>query len=667
VTRPRGGVRLAALILTFSSVFMVPPLATRGASSTPDLFRTTRPLSAPAGWDRLVLPDDVLDQCRPGVPDLRIFDAAGTEVPWALEERVERGVRGTARPHPLLDVERTPGRETTALVDRGPRPPLARAATLEIDGSDWLKPVTLEASDDRTAWAVIARGSVFATRSARSTTIRFPANDRRWWRIRFDDRNGDPVVPRSVRVESDDPTEPRREIPLSVSAAGDSRPTAILPASNLGVRTLRIEGGAPTYSRRVRVWERVFFRDELLRLLIGEDVISRAPDGTGTQEVSICEPTGRELEIEVERMDGPELAISRVVALAQPRAILFAAPAGALRLAYGSSLVDAPRYDVERALAIARPREISPATLGPVTPPTRAPGAPETGAAGFPDPARGAALDPSRWKWRQPIALPAGGNVAYLDLAAVAGRGEGTPRILDEKNRQVPYVVERAAHRERRLVTARVSQRETRTVVEIPDLVAPSDVDAFEISASAPAFFSRQATVVEQEFDARGAAGTRVLGTASWEKRAEEEARPLTIAVARPATRSVRIEIENGDNASLTIGPVVVWTSVPRIDFVYRPGEQLTLVTGSVDALAPAPRYDLELVATRVLAAPALQAKLAARPVPATPEKTRGPRWLWIPVVAAALLVALVLARTLRGSSGGASSPPSPPPSSPEE
>jgi hypothetical protein len=625
-----------------------------------------------------VLPDDVLDRCRAGLPDLRIFDAEGAEVPWALEERVERVERGgigASRRHPLVDVERVPGRETTALVDRGPRPPLARAATLEIDGSDWLKPVTLEASDDRTAWAVVARGSVFATRSARSTTIRFPANDRRWWRFRLDDRNGDPVVPRSVRAEAENPSEPRREIPLPLVAAGGGEaspaaptgptaPTVSLPAGNLGVRTLRIEGRAPAYSRRVRVWERVFFRDELLRRPIGEGVLARAPDGTGNDEVSICEPTGRELEIEVERMDGPEFAISRVVALAHPRTILFAAPpAGTLRLAYGSSLVDAPRYDVERALAIARPREISPATLGPVTPPTRS----ETSAsaAAFPDPARGAALDPSRWKWRQPIALPAGGNVAYLDLSAVSGRGEGTPRILDEQNRQVPYVVERAAHRERRLVSARISQRETRTIVEIPDLVAPSDVDAFEVSASAPAFFSREAIVLEQEFDARGAAGTRVLGSASWEKRAEEEARPLTIPVARPATRSVRIEIENGDNASLTIGPVAVWTSVPRIDFVYRPGEQLTLVTGSVDALAPAPRYDLELVATRVLAAPAQPAKLAARPAPATPGETRGPRWLWIPVVAAVLLVALVLARTLRGSSGGASSPPSPP-SSPE-
>lgn len=659
MNRPPGAVRLAVSASLLAAAFLGALVA---ADATPDLFRVSRPLSARPGWNRLTLPDDVLDACRPGLPDLRIFDANKGEVPFAFEERIS----GAPVRHAFRDVERSPGRETTALVDRGRRPPLARSATLTIDGSEWLKPVTLESSDDRTTWSVFAKGSVFSTRAAYSTTIRFAGNDRRWWRFRFDDRNGDPVTPREIWVAaSESVEEPPREITLPVSppAAEGGYPTVTLPAANAGVTALRVDGGGDgaAYSRRVRVWERIFFRGEVLRRPIGEGIVSRAPDGSGQNEIAICEPTARTLELEVERMDGPPLAIGRVVALARPRTILFAAPReAALHLAYGSALVDAPRYDVERALAVSRPRDASAAVLGAIA---AAPAGAERAAnAPIPTPDRGPALDPARWKWKQPIALPSSGTVAYLDLSGIPGRAEGAPRILDSAHRQVPYILERAAHRERRAVTARVSQRETRTVIEIPELTEPADVDAVQISATAPAYFSRQATVLEQEFDARGAAGTRALGSGSWEKRAENEPAPLTIAIARPASSAIRIEIENGDNAPLTIGPVAVWTSVPRIDFVYAPGEELTLVSGSTDV--PAPRYDLELVASRVLSAPALPAKLASKPAPATPpEAPKTPKWLWVPVVAAAALVALVLARTLRAKSSG--EPSSPPPASP--
>jgi hypothetical protein len=667
--------RIAAAV--FFAAFASAAAVLLAAQATPDLFRVSRPLASSGGWARLVLPDDVLDACRPGLPDLRIFDASDREVPFALEERL----RGTPARYAFRDVEKTPERETVAIIDRGRRPPLARSATLTIDGVDWLKPVTVESSDDRASWSVFAKASVFATRSSRSTTIRFPGNDRRWWRFRFDDRNGDPITPREARVSSvssvdaAENTQDLRELVLPLSPADGSAagPTATLPSVNSGVTALRIESDAPAYSRLVRVWERVFFRGEVLRRPIGEGLVVRAPDGSGHDEIAVCEPTGRSLELEVERMDGPPFSITRVVAIARPRAILFAAPSGepaALRLAYGSSLVDAPSYDVERALSVSRPKQISAATLGSVAgSPAAAERAAGAGVPGVPDvhsAERGAPIDPARWKWKQPIALPPSGTVAYLDLAGVPDRAVGTPRILDAANRQVPYVLERAAHRERRAVQVRVSQRETKTVIEIAGLTEPLDVDAIELSATAPSYFSRHAVVLEQEVDARGAAGTRTLGAAGWEKRAEDEAAPLTISIARPASAAIRVEIENGDNAALAIGPVAIWTSVPRIDFVYLPDDRLTLVSGAADV--PPPRYDLELVASRVLSAPALPAKLASRPAPVTPRaETKTPRWLWIPVAAAAVLVALVLARTLRAPGGGASSggASSPPPSSP--
>ena len=54
------------------------------------------------------------------------------------------------------------------------------------------------------------------------------------------------------------------QVPLAVSAGSpapsDVSPSLTLPAANLGVTALRLEGAGAAYSRRIRVWERVFFR-----------------------------------------------------------------------------------------------------------------------------------------------------------------------------------------------------------------------------------------------------------------------------------------------------------------------------------------------------------------------------------------------------------------------
>ena len=624
--------------LLLTGIFLVAWVALGAIAA--DLFRFSRPITASPGWARLVLPDDVLDACRTNLPDVRIVREGNVEVPWALEERVG----AMSAKLELRDVERSSrsgsgnARETTALVDRGPHPSPASAATLEIDGEDYLKPVRIEASDDRTSWRVFAEGSVFSTRLARSTTIRFAPNDRRWWRLRFDDRNGDPINPRALRTDNGSPVA-LREVALALrpTSAGDTTVTATAPAANLGIVALRIRGAGAAYARRVHVVERVFFRGEVLRRPIGDGTIVRSPDGSGNDEIPVGDGSARSLEIEIESADGPLLELASVTALAKTRAILFSAPEGStLRLLYGSSLADPPQYDLERALAAGRPRDAKAASLG---------AAQAISAAAFPLPERGSPVDAAGWKRRHPIVLPSTGNIAYLDLSGTAAEGPGTPRIVDEARRQVPYVLERAAHRERRVAAIRNTSSGTKTIVEISGLGDPAAVDTVELTASAPAYFSREAVVLEEYSDPRGAAGTRVLGTASWEKRPEDASASIAIPIQRPSGSRVRIQVENGDNAPLVIASAAVDTSVPRIDFVFVPGEALTLLSGNAES-AP-PRYDLELVAARVLSAPALPARLAT-PHPVAKPGSATPSWLWAVVAAAAVLVGLVLARTLR-------------------
>jgi len=601
-------------------------------------FRFSRPIETPSGWVSLDLPVDVADACRPGLPDLRIVEGT-REVPYAFGS--ETG--GAAIRFPLQNVESISKSETMALLNRGRGPALAKSVTLEINAEDFLKPVVMDGSDDRSTWRQVARGSLFSTRGVRWTTLRFPPNDRRYWRFRLDDRNGPAVDPVAVTVEAaDDPAPAPRQIavsgsPIASEEKGVSTLEVLLPAGNLGVTTVRIEAEDPAYMREVRVYERVFFRDEVSRRLVGAGRILRSPGGRPEGEIPVCDFSGRALEIEIEDRDSPPLNSPRFLLFVRSRRIIFHAPREtALTLLYGSTSVEAPRYDLGGAFFAGRPRSLQVASLGP----------PEDHGEILPAaaPQRGPALETASWRTRRAIALPSTGNIAYLDLERETAEHLAAVRIVDHQNRQVPFIVEQNARLVREEARPKLSQKETRTILALEGLDLPRSIESVELSATAPEYFSRDVTVVEDERDRRGIAGRRILGSARWERLPDEEPSPLRIPIARPSERTIRAEIENGDNAPLAIGPTAVWISRVRIDFPFAPGDPLFLLSDNPEARLP--RYDLALVADAVLRSPARPARLA--PPERQDEKRAIPKWFWGASAVAAVLVLLALGKALK-------------------
>jgi hypothetical protein len=235
------------------------PLAALTLSLGGSPYRWERPIelpSAAAGWCALDLPDDVLTAIRPGLADLRVV-AAGEEVAYALESRL-RPLKGSER---LRDVE-TAQSETTAIVDRGPAARASGAFELEVAGSDpFLKPVIVEASDDRSTWREVARGSVFRTDHVAMTALRFAPNDRRYWRLRLDDRNGPAVRPEAVVIEETPlAVVPGRQVDFSVtrSPVSQTGPSRYIIISISSPRTRRMSASStrtttrsPTCSNRV--------------------------------------------------------------------------------------------------------------------------------------------------------------------------------------------------------------------------------------------------------------------------------------------------------------------------------------------------------------------------------------------------------------------------------
>jgi hypothetical protein len=615
---------------TLAAIF----LAILPAVSDPS-FRFSRDVKTSTGWCRIELPDDVLDACRPDLPDLRLRDANGQDVAYAWERS-----EGLSARWELTNVESVPRHETLARVDRGRHAPLSRSTTLEIADAEFLKPVVLESSEDGLSFREVVHGSVFATGEVRATTLRFAPNDRRFWRFRFDDRNGDPIRPVAVHIEVASQALPTREISLPFSTTSQDYTTTVvasLPAANLAVGAMAFSIAEPAFERRVRISERIFFRDEVVRRLVATSVLRRGSSGDEIPDIGLCDLSGKFIEIEIEDGDSPPLHISRLAALARPRSILFFSPDGAtLAMLYGSPRAPAPRYDLGAALRGGPPRRLASATLGP----SREIGSPALVSA----PSRGAPVDASAWKVRQPITVPTSGTVAYLDLTGSVARDVAGLRILDSRNRPVPHIVEQSARKTTRSVATRVSQKGTATIVEISDLDPAQPPDAVTLWASDPEYFSRDVAVVETPHDGRGAGENRVLAAARWDRRPGEKSRPITIPIAPPLEKSLRIEIQNGENAPIAITNASIEIPFVRIDFVFEPGEDLTLVTDNPQA--PPARYDLAMVANRVLEAPASAARLAVAAPPA--GKKALPGWFWAAVVVAALLVTVALARTLR-------------------
>ncbi len=608
----------------------------------PPSFRFSRPIEAPSGWVRLALPDDVLDACRPGLPDLRIVGADGAQVPYAFEQDVARSLRRL----PIENLETVEKRETTGVIDRGPGPGLADAITFEIAGRDFLKPVVIEASEDRVAWANVARGSVFAAGDVRMLTLQLPPNDRRYLRFRLDDRNGEPVRPDAVvvagRSGAADGARAERDLSLGTlpaDSAGQSMYSAVLPAANLDVTALRFQAQAPAFSRRVRVYERVFFRDEVFRRLVAEGLLTRSPGDTSPLDLATSGIAGRQLEIEIDNGDAPALGGLAVTAVVRDRVLRFLAKEGeALRLLYGSAGARAPQYDLGRALEGSIGQPLPEASLG--APVAEADGGPPVLA-----PARVPLREIEKWKSRKPIALPATPGLAYLDLEDTDGLAG--LRIVDRQDRQVPFLVERGSHEHRTRVRPDVTTKGTMTVLRLGDSAALGSADAVELSANGPDYFSREVTVREELRDQRGVVGSRMLGAARWERRPDEPPQVVRIPIdrPRPGAGAVLVEIANGDNAPIAVRDVWVLKAAVRIDFLFDAGDRLEALSGNPEARPP--DYELAMLSGKIVSSPAGLARLEPAVETAAPAAGLGV-WLWLAVVVTILVLVFELAKTLK-------------------
>ncbi len=631
------------------TVFMVLS-ATLLLGAANEEFRYERPVESKPGFAVLELPPEVLSATAPDLRDVRLYasgeEVGGREVAYAVENHLVTPVLRQS----LIDVEVNPGHETRALVDRGDARGAIEALTFEISGgSPFLKPVVLEAGDDRSTFREIARGSIFRTENASSLRLRFAPNDRRYLRLCLDDRLSEPVTPTAVLLDRA-PTAraPTKEYPVRLEPrilTHDSTSNYVvdLGRTNLTAKSIVFDVTNQVFSRQVRVFEPILFRDELSLHLVGEGRIERLANGGESLAVPISELRSARLEVEVERA-GSLLEFTGARVVVDSKRIVFLAPeAGALRLLYGSPAASQPHYDLEEVLSRGMPKEFATAKLGAAT---------DRGARSpLPIIGRGPTLTPSSFRSQRAVTLPQEGSVAYLDLPGITPQKAHLARLLAADSRQVPFVVETKPTRTSVSLHLTAENLGTMTTAMVNGLEPNELLVAIELSASAPTLFQREVRVFETERDNRGPTGRRLLGAARWEKRPNEPEARLTLELTPPKTHELAIELDNGENPPISLSEARGIVSRARIDFVFVPGESLVLLSDNPDVVAA--RYDLSVLAERLLAIPALPATLS--PPSASPlERSRsGTRsiWFWSAYLVAAGLLFAVLKRLLQKES----------------
>ncbi len=632
---------------------------------------------------------------RGGLADLRLFDAASREIPYLLVAPARREPQWrTGRLLPIAATKTASGFE----VDLGESGTIDRVRIIGLL-APFLKRFRLEGGGDRSRWTLlVAAGTLFdlPEERLRRTDIDLPAGDFRYLRLTWDDASSARLPPpggaEARLVDSVEPGPPTRvavAFERRPSEPGKSRFRLRLPAARLPVLALELEvpggaggagGAGASLLRAATVTEgRLGMGGDVIEIVpvrLGEATLRRAVrDGlsAGDLRIPLTLPSGPDLELTVDDGSNPPLQLAGVSAEFAPLPWIYfeAADTSPLTARFGDprgSEVPAPRYDLEALRSQVARASAAPARWGTVR--DLAPA--EAVAVASPLPALGAAVDPAGFRHRREVpAAPPGLTALLLDAAVLAGSsGLADLRLADAEGRQVPYLLERCAEPLSLPLPALVRQEKkgdppslSRYRFELPYPALP----AARLVLSTPArVFAREVRLVEvptASLEPRGdrEPGERTVDQADW-RHADPEIPAPALTLDLPSSPGTRFEllVEEGDNAPLPLAPPHLLLPASRLRFFYPEapaGHPLQLLYGRPGL--PPPRYDLALLAPRLLGEAAHEIALGPEPRKgAEPDAgATGSKIFWGALVAAVLVLLVVLGRILRrppeGSAAG--------------
>ncbi len=249
-------------------------------------WRYVKPVSLPAELRREglveVAPDrEVFAGAASGLVDLRIIADDGTEAPYKLE--VSRGERQRVSiPVAIRDKGYVRGQYTTATGELTQEGALHNEIEILTPAANFLRNVTVEASDDGVTWATIAEQEIYDLTvrepgfTTRDTRVKYPESTARYLRLRIADDAEGPVEVSGASVFFVKET-PAREVswPASISSISqDTDRRTTLVDVDLGTR------GLPSHRLVIEASEVNFYRE--VDLQTSADGVQWRPSGSAS-------------------------------------------------------------------------------------------------------------------------------------------------------------------------------------------------------------------------------------------------------------------------------------------------------------------------------------------------------------------------------------------------
>jgi hypothetical protein len=604
-----GAVCAGGLVISLSGRAAALPADWQNAQQ----FNVTAP-----GLIKLSLPVETLDAARPALEDLRLYDAAGDELPFLIERPTPTGqVTQSARSFSVSLSHNT----TVITLETGLAQSLD-AVTLDTPAQNFIKPVQIEGSSDGHRWQTFVHGRPIFRQPGGASQLRLaiPSGNLRSLRFTVDDLRSRPIPFTGAWVHATAESVSGEPLPVAIAERhenpGVTRLTLNLGAANLDIASLQIETSEPLFTRQVTLVVPRIAEDAIREQIIGQGVVYRVaiegrPASDGLAVPLERQVRSREMLLLIRNQDSPPLPITAMRAERRPVYLVFLArQAGDHHLLTGNSRCAAPRYDLA-ALGL----NLKAAAVSPLKPsalaenpdyrvPEILPGIEQDGTA----------LDVSAWKFRAPVKLTRAGAQQLepgLDVLAHANPGFADLRLV-RLGRQVPYILERTSI-SRSLtpsVTATNDARDgklSRWIIRLPK----SRLPITRLScATRAALFQRDVTLYEELTDDRGSKYRHHLTSASWTQTPDRTSREFSLAFDSPLQGdTLFLETHNGDNPPVELEKFQLFYLATRVLFKAKPDDAVFLYYGNPRVSSP--RYDLSLVAGQLLAADKSPASLA--------------------------------------------------------
>jgi hypothetical protein len=605
-----------------------------------------------------------------GLKDLRLYDASNREIPYLLilpPEPEPAWIDG--RLAPLALTKKTSGFEVdlgrSLLVDR-----------LQLSGipAPFVKRCFLEGSDDASRWTLLrADATVFdlPLQKLTSLEVEFGGVQFRYLRVTWDDRASARVpLPRaaSVRLVSAGALPPRVSAAVKFerrqSEPGISRYRLKLPGARLPITEIVLSAGGGNVLREARVTEAHLSGGEMIPNILGTATLRQEVRGdvaAAQMSISVMPPQEAQLDLVIEDGNNPPLKITDITATFAhlPWIYFESEDEKPLAARFGYPNLKKPRYDLEAARESAAKAQTFEARWGEERTVEAAAESPSNGEM----PAVGSAIDTAGFRFARNIT---GGQpglcVLPLDPAVLAHSRISDLRIAGGDKKQIPYLIERAdeplslnlppltkTEPPRSGSFARQNENQTNSyyLLRLPYTDLPSARLVFTTTGRV---FRRSVVLLTEKnpFNERQEPWSQSIATATWSHAdPETEAPALVVAIPPLKTAEAMVIVEEGDNSPLPIASVKLLLPTHRLRFFQGDDAGLKLYYGRSDLGAP--RYDLAILAPRLVGAPAVEVQLSPEAGAAAAEpRPMSMKLFWGILIAAVLALLFLIARLLK-------------------